>query len=430
MVLTRGKATSAKGASAKSGPAAPAGKIRIGILLTYPKLEQKKEELVGEKWAKTVCPFLKDVDEKYVMERKCYKEKTKKSEDSRGRHGVPSDVAIGYYIKSIAKNVEVDLILPHEISLKRLQANHLNFLLIYDLLEAFHTDKSEGRETYGTLRKCLAKAGNIYPPLEYQDLVYSKIKYYNYMKENDVPIAPTLCMTAAEYRALGCDRAVKKVLDHVDAEKWGKFLTKPVYGQESTDVYFWTSGCKKRLASYLERCMAKYPGIVFQKAIPNFGHFGGTGGCPEIRMYFCNKRYKYSCFHTHRYRVTVPTSEGGQIKAPMSKLLPVCQSILKKLPKLVMPNGTELPRLLDRLDMGYNVDGRFAPFVNELEFVPSLYVENVAAPYVSDLIKELGKQMVHITKTYVKKQRPVKKRPVKRSTQRLGVIRHVKKSKK
>ena len=32
-----------------------------------------------------------------------------------------------------------------------------------------------------------------------------------------------------------------------------------------------------------------------------------------------------------------------------------------------------LPRLLTRLDMGYLVDGELKPFVNEVEFVPSLY---------------------------------------------------------
>lgn len=420
MVLTRGKSSTS---TPLSNSAQPKEKLRIGILITEPKLEQTKEELVGNsKMMRNVCPWLPEDDNQYMLERKYKNDELKTRADSRGKYGVPGDIAVGYYVKHNFKNVDVDFILPHEISLKRLQSNNLNFLMIYDILEAFHTDKSEGKKVYNTLKRCLKKAGNIYPPLEYQELVYSKIKYYRYMQEHNINIAPTLTMTAAEYRRFGKERAVQKVLEHVQAEKWDKFIAKPVYGQESKDVKFFTPGQKKSLDCYLSRCMAKYPGIVMQKAIPNFGDRLTS---PELRMFFCGGEYKYSACCSHK-DVTFPTSEGGRLNAPMDKLKPVIQEILKKLPDLVMPNGTKLPRWLDRLDMGYKVDGRFEPFVNELEFVPSLYVENIPPETCSDMISSMGKQMVNITKIYVKK--PAGKATVRGSSSRVGVKKNLKKA--
>merc|ERR1712188_136935 len=119
-------------------------------------------------------------------------------------------------------DVEVDFILPEEISLERLKSNDLNFLLIYDLLEAFHTDKSKDKTLYKTLKECLKKADNIYPPLEYQELIYSKINYYNYLKEHDISILPTLTMTKEEYQKLGHDSAVSKVMEHAQHEDWDR----------------------------------------------------------------------------------------------------------------------------------------------------------------------------------------------------------------
>merc|ERR1711935_181539 len=79
------------------------------------------------------------------------------------------------------------------------------------------------------------------------------------------------------------------------------------------------------------------------------------------------------------------------------------KKILKTLPPMVMPNGARLPRLITRLDMGYLQDGKYKPFVNEVEFVPSLYAEcKPARKYVKDYIAHCAKQMVRITRQCVK----------------------------
>merc|ERR1719161_390817 len=216
------------------------------------------------------------------------------------------------------------------------------------------------------------------------------------MMDKDIGIAPTLTMSNGEYKKLGHSQAVAKVLGHANGENWGCFIAKPVYGQESIDATFFKPTHEKRLKNYLSRCMQKYPGIVIQKAIE---HFGLSEKSPELRMYFIENRYRYSIsFMGNRGAVRLPTSEGGKMKVPMDRLKRVTKTIMKKLPTITMPNGVRLPRLLTRLDMGYIVDGKFQPFVNEVEFVPSLYPEDTPNSLMD---KELGIQMVKIARRYV-----------------------------
>lgn len=373
--------------------------VRIGILLTYPKLEQNKDELVSQFLEKDASGLpwqnVVDVDSRHLL----FKRRDSRYQ-ANDKLGVPTDAAVGYYIRHscLKQGVEVDFILPHEISMERLRSNDLNFLLIYDVLEAFHTDKTDGKKIYNTLLRCLKKADNIYPPLEYQELIYSKIKYYNYLKEHKVDILPTVTMTKEEYKELGEEKAAKKVLEHAQGEQWGRFIAKPVYGQESKDLKFFEPMEMGSFKRYLSKCMNKYPGIVAQKAVK---FFGKSPKSPELRMYHIGDEYKYSvCFCDKQ--IMRPDTEGGTLPAPMEKLKATTRKIIRKLPAIVMPNGCRLPRLLTRLDMGYMVDGEFQPFVNEVEFVPSLYSEDTPKPVINNFIKGLGQQIVKITQQYVK----------------------------
>merc|ERR1712232_364286 len=75
--------------------------------------------------------------------------------------------------------------------------------------------------------------------------------------------------------------------------------------------------------------------------------------------------------------------------------------ILKKLPPIVMPNGVRLPRLITRLDLGIKIDGKFRPFLNEIEYVPSLYCADVSKELVNKYIEDNARQIMKITKLYV-----------------------------
>merc|ERR1711964_396172 len=315
--------------------------------------------------------------------------------------GIPTDVAIGCFIKHAYadKNVDVDMILPHEINKERIESNDINFLVIYDLLESFHTDKSKDKKIYNELKKCLETCDNIFPPHNYQKLIYSKIEYYNYLMENNISIAPTMTLTTEQYAAMGgAESTVKKIIETATDENWGRFICKPVYGQEGIDCKFFETSHQKSLARYLEKCMKKYPGIVIQKEIKDFGN---SKKSPELRMYYVGNSYQYSVLANDN-TVLRPRQEGGSLDTPLDSLKRKTRGILRKLPKITMPNGKQLPRLLTRLDMGYIVDGKYSPFVNEVEFVPSLYSEDCAHHPDRLIDASMGHQMVKIAKLYVK----------------------------
>lgn len=389
--------------------------IRIGIILTSPKSEAIKEELLSLKHRKR--PWTREVtDKRHVTLKKYWKgelrreynkyTKSKKPEDP----AVPGDVSIGQYIlwKNEEYDIEVDFILPKELSVERCNQNDINFLIIYDLLEAFHIDKS--KKTFNAFNKVLNECNNIYPNREYQQFINSKIEYYEHFGKVGVNIAATKTLTTEQYKERypeGAAQCAKDLMQQILDEKWEAFYAKPVYGQESKDAkkfvvdfgdtsrshgeeYYQKKVDKEeaRFVKYLDKVMNKYPGCVFQKYIKNFGH---KKSCPEIRMYYCGDDYQFSVCATNRSYMR-PREEGGKHDFPMERLKQSAEKILEKLPKIEV-NGKILPRLLTRCDMGFKIDGEMVdPYVNEVEFVPSLYIDE--HPFLID--QTLGDQMVDI----------------------------------
>lgn len=184
---------------------------------------------------------------------------------------------------------------------------------------------------------------------------------------------------------------------------WMKFIAKPVYGQESKDMFIGHTGWKeaqgwmpkgeiisnqKKLGAYLDHIMANYPGVIFQKFIEDFGN---GKKCPELRLYYLGDDYSYSMCSAGGVYLR-PKEEGGKTDFPLDILKPHTKKIFDALPKL-MVQGKELPRLLTRFDMGYKENGKMVePYVNEIEFVPSLYIED--HPFVVE--DKLGDRMVEI----------------------------------
>lgn len=207
-----------------------------------------------------------------------------------------------------------------------------------------------------------------------------------------------MTITKEQYAGMGPESAVQQVMELAEREEWGRFIAKPVYGQEGIDAKFFTTSHKKSFYNYLERCMKKYPGVVIQKEIVDFGN---SKKSPELRMYYVGKDYQYSVCANNNC-VIRPRQEGGSLDTPLDSLRKRTRSILRKLPLITMPNGKRLPRLLTRLDMGYIVDGKYSPFVNEVEFVPSLYSEDCAHHPDRLIDASLGRQMVKIAKLYTK----------------------------
>lgn len=128
----------------------------------------------------------------------------------------------------------------------------------------------------------------------------------------------------------------------------------------------------KKFMKYLKYVFENYLGVVFQKFIPDFGN---GKKCPELCLYYIGGEYQYfMCFVGGSYLRL--WSEGGKTDFPMDRLKPHTKDILERLPKMVV-NGVEVPRLLDRFDMGYLINGEFVIlYVNEIEFVFFFYIED------------------------------------------------------
>ena len=95
--------------------------INIGIVITDPRSERKKQELVVYSRRR---PWCKNVKLKYMVNRK-------------GVLSIPGDIAIGYYIMYKYKNVKVDFIRPSEISVRRFHSTILFLLLFMIFLKVF-----------------------------------------------------------------------------------------------------------------------------------------------------------------------------------------------------------------------------------------------------------------------------------------------------
>lgn len=360
--------------------------LKIGILLTRVKSELKKDEMV----------YLGDKDRNWIKSENVTKNI---SAIRNGKRCVPGDVSIGLYIEDNWENVNVDFIFPEDISPQRLKENHINYMVIYDLLESFHVDKPE---IYKKLLQTLENADNIYPPYKYQKFINNKCSYIEYLRdksENDV--IPTKCIQKNQWDKDGTEKCHENIVRYATSKQWNKFIGKPVFGQESIDftIFDDPKNQKTKICNYIKKCFEKkkYPGIIFQKYIEGF-----DGSKPEIRMYYIGKDYQYSVI-TNDTKVMIPKSEKGTCNVHnMEELRKFSKKIVNSLPSIEI-QGVKLDKLLTRVDIACN--HRFGKpwIVNEVEFVPSLYIEDINTipePLLGDKMVSIGLNLIKKSKRY------------------------------
>ena len=358
--------------------------LKIGLVLNYKKAEMKKEELLSTnsrtmKWLKLA------EDEKYNP----FVIKIKKS--SKTKYYVPSDVAVGIYIESHFKNINVDYITPDDISKKRFKQNDIVFVLIYDLLEAFHLSDPS---IFNKYKNALQSSNNVYPPYLYQKFVNNKCDYYKYLEKKNIPVASTFCITKEKWHQNKPENYADYLMKKVKKRGWETVIAKPDYGQEA--IGFAKFDCKSissKLINYLKKNVPKYKAIVFQEYIPDFDK-----NKPEMRTYFINGKYKY-CIITNESGAKLPKQEGGSFKMTDDEydyLKKFAEKVMKKLPRFVLDNKKE-PPILTRIDIGSGLANiKYGYFVNEIEFVPSLYIEETSFP----VVEEIAKSLVPVAKKY------------------------------
>ena len=362
--------------------------LRIGIVLNYKKAEMKKDELY--------CINSKDRPWLSLANDKKYSAFTI---NKKSKRCVPADVAIGLFLESLPSNGEVkivvDYIVPEDIRVQRFHQNDIVFVIIYDLLESFHLSDRAKFEKY---KHALKHSNNIYPPYEYQKFINNKCAYYSYLHKKNIPVAPTHCISTKKWLKRDSDAYVGKLINKIKENKWESVIAKPVYGQESKDFakFVTESGdcgsCgegidshRGRIKKYLSKNIPKYKSIVIQEYIPGFDKSN-----PEFRTYFIDGIYAYTVVTTDRI-VQTPVQEGGKFKIPRSQwkyILRFSKHVMNSLPKFDMKSHRS--PILTRIDIGSGLEGvPYTFFVNEVEFVPSLYIEDQEFPVVEEIAKSL-----------------------------------------
>jgi len=355
---------------------------KIGIVLNYKNAEKKKDELLS-------------IDDKPWLNRAHQTQYKRHVVIKKEKKYVPADVAIGLYIEDKYPNIKVDYITPDEISTRRFKTNDLVFIIIYDLLEAFHLTK---KNNFDKFKLALKNSNNVYPPYQYQKFINNKCLYYKYLSQKGLPVAPTHCVTKEKWYTRNPKMYISNLITKVKHNKWESIIAKPVYGQESKDFAKFIS-CKKNglrcqenhLLRYFAKNVPKYKSIVIQEYIKGFDKKN-----PEIRTYFINGKYMYSIITTSD-DVEIPIQEGGKFEIPQDKWkysMELAKKVMNSLPKIDLSNKYPI---LTRIDIGSGLETvPHTLFVNEVEFVPSLYIEDQNNP----IIEKISESLVETTKEY------------------------------
>lgn len=345
--------------------------MSIGIILTLSfEDEITKNEIIEIDTIKR--PWLSNVHPSFVI-------------SHNDKHYVSDDVSIGYFIKN-STNVPVNFImLDSATAEKEIQTNVVNFLVIYDLLEAFHTLPEHKFKKV----QYLLKQPNVYPPFDYQYFVNHKPVYYEYLRSKGVPVLPSVHITYEEFQS-NRDSAMERVINLEKGDQ-GKIICKPVYGQEGKGYIEFHGNVKpSRIEAELEQMFRIYKGVIFQPYVDSFRS-------NEYKFVFVGNELTYCMamnFVDYDHKV-IKESDRPDV-------FTFAKNVFSKLPKIQV-NGVEIPRLLTRVDVGCCYKSSTGYFLSEVEFVPSLFIDY---PEVNALQidKLLGQQMLVVFESFKKLQ--------------------------
>lgn len=140
-------------------------KTKIGIIITpnlfdeYLKNELVDTNLLSEE--EKVC-YINNIPDKY-----------KEFDHETGKY-ISSDLMIVNYLKCMYEDADIKILNPNTLTADDLAYNNLNFILTFDLLEAFHKLSPDKFKSY---KKIIEGADNIYPDINFQHFVNHKSIY-------------------------------------------------------------------------------------------------------------------------------------------------------------------------------------------------------------------------------------------------------------
>ena len=357
--------------------------MKIGILLTPFKEEQiQKQEYVQ----KANRDWLSNLPRKdtIVIKNKEY---------------ATDDISIFKYLKANyhnKKNHEFIGIRGDDENLEsKMESCDIVFLLIFDVLEAFHT---HSEHNFSNMKK-IFKLPNVFPPFQYQEMINKKNKYYKFLEENKINVLPFLYLSSAEIKndMKNCITKIK----NMEPGDGRKFIGKPIFGQESVDFEIFGEYTKDyRIEKYLDKIKNMYPGCIFQPFKKGYDKFG------EYRVFFVgdeieycirtknvNDEFQYEMVYSRQFQKNKSSKSlfaKDVDERVVDEIFSFCKRIFDILPVFYC-FGKSIPKLLTRMDISCCEKGSY--FVAEIEFVPSLYSDRVDNLFID---KKLGEQIKYI----------------------------------
>jgi hypothetical protein len=342
--------------------------IKVGFLIGKDTdlVEDPKYDAIGDP------SFLADMPDDYRVDPET-KEYLKNCEP--GTKGFAhADVAIPWYIKKHYPDIEVDMIFPEDITLKRLKSNHMNYVIGYDVINSVF----EGPERLAMVTKAFKQCGNIMPSWEVQEFIYMKSDYMKRCLDMGVPMAPTVF-------AYKGSRTPEALLKEIKARGWRTFVMKQSYMAFSLGfMKLKVEECEAKpeiLADYFEE-HADCPEYVVQEAIEGFVRNW------ETRCFWFNGEFLYAIAN----KAAVSTEDGKEVIVTgddipaefLENAKRIGQEALKSLPQLRTPDGQPIGMTLIRTDIGcsdsqvYDVNTNWDPsqktfFLNEIEYGGTTY---------------------------------------------------------
>ena len=360
--------------------------MKIGLIRTpFKEDEVNKFEYIAihkkRKWLKNVnCDYIIHLNEDYAdndLQARNYIR-------NNGSKYVADDISIYYYLQyKYGKRHSFILIRGDDENIETIAKScDVVFLLIFDILEAFHTLP---REKFERIQKVFSLP-NVFPPYTYQKLVNHKNLYYDYLSEHGIRVVPTLYISSHEFLR-DPHSCVEKVMTMSRGDR-NSFIGKPIYGQESIDFYLFDEYTRpNHVHKYLERISTLYKGCVFQPFIKSLLDDG------EYRVFYIGNKYVYTIktkFDSTRTYIT-ETHVTHRDDKKLKDVLKFTNKVFQSLPDLKV-GGKTMEKLMTRIDVNCCYDGKY--FVSEIEFVPSLYINTVDNLFID---KQLGDQIMKIS---------------------------------
>jgi len=304
---------------------------------------------------------------------------------------IHTDVGLAYVMKNKFHDIEIDVIMPKDISNQRLQKNDINFPIGYDIINAINDDpyvkKFHGKTGVDRVDKIFQnKKNKIFPSYEFMGFLWDKKKYLQHLQKHKIPISPTIFIKD--------NVDTKKLIQQVQKCKWKYFIIKPIGGTIGLGFQkFVLKDVLKDLTEldeYFEEYNQYYSEYLVQELITGFVEYG------EVKSFWINGEFSYAVniFQTDKsYKV----SEVIDPKV-LQECIQIGERVMKVLPKISYNRKKVIPAMV-RIDLTCcHKNKKFSPnnyYVNEIE-------SDIAGTYIN--YKNIKYPALEVlADTYVKK---------------------------